>query len=1625
MRTSDMTGMNVRFLRASLLLMLVAGGTRAASADGYPTQALGIQPEKAYQFGDVDNINLFNGNLVLSIPIGQRYPVGANFSYGLNLVYNSNTWDWLQTGDASAALPKRNSNAGMGWLLTLGQLQEPTDPANQAGAWLYTGPDGAERQMYLSLHSDDQATGGRQYTRDGTYVRLRGPDANGTIVYLDFPDGTIHTFSKFGTYDWRITGINDPFGNSISVSYPTNPGPQWVVTDNWGRTTTVWLQPTTTCPASSGCYPYRVQTVVVPTFNGGYATYGFEYTDLTVPRPCPSNDPAFPSPIIESFLTKVTLPDGSSWAMPASSYITSTTDCKTYGELTSLVVPTRGQLQWSYGRYSFPTDDTGSKHIWRTNSPGVVSRNEANASGGVLGTWTYTPSLTSNPANPQYPVEAVRLAQTPLGHTTVNYFSVAVSLGSAPAPWTDVEYGLPLTHNQSDPYTAYPLSTVVYPCVVTNPASPPCAALRTTYQVYTEDSVGPATTVMDVTHLNQRVSATRIIYNDDSLMSSGFAYSNFDGLGHFRQIDQSGNLSSLWNVLTTVTDYNPGSGTYPGPSFVLPDVNGPWVLGTYDYQTRQHGSLVSKAESCFDPTTGFLLRKRVLQYGTSEGPNDLLTVYTKGTGGNVSAEDSFGGDSQNLSTLCANTCSCALGTGPYHVDNTYSAGTLATSRYLHAAFFSTYRTIDTSTGLVSASQDVSGLTTTYSYDSMGRIQSTSPPGQLTTFYTYTPATPGAPAKVDVATTSDTTHSSLLFDDLGRVTQESRLDPAGYNYRQTLYDGAGNKASVSEWGSFGNKTQYRFYDPFGRPQQILAPDGHQTQLAYYGVREVDRTVSIALAGGEQGETTRAIYDAQGQLQQVQEAAGGTVTTYNHDIGNRPMSVSSTAGGTTQTRVFTYDNRGFLLSEQLPEKGPNGNGLVTYGGYDALGHPGNMVDGPNDLNYGYDPAGRLTLVTDGNQANRTLKTFSYSSGNGSGGSGFSLGRVLQSSRFNYVTGSGNPFTVEIRHTYTYGDGSVSQGVGRVTNRTTQFFVNGGATAAETYSQTFSYDSLGNVQTLGYPQCTAGGCGGAAFPNSASFNYTRNLLTSVPGYADSIAYSPSRQVSQVQHHNGLTDTIVSDASFMPRPGAFSTALTSNPNAVYWSTGAYAYDGAGNVKSIGPSSFVYDQVSRLTAGTLYTDAVTPIHAVTHSSSFDGFGNILSITTNGTTVNTPTSSTTNRLNAPTTYDAAGNVASWNGQTYFFDAFNQMIRFCASACGSGEDWTYMYDADGERIWLFKNYQNTYRRTLRDLAGNVLRDYFSSATTTTVEDYIHRDGQLLAVQIGQTGNGLAQPTRHFSLDHLGTVRLITDANGSQLAYHVYYPTGREATSINQDSERRKFTGHERDLGDPTSDADDLDYMHARHYSFLTGRFLGVDPVGGDPSEPQSFNLYGYVRGQPLNATDPTGLLTFLAFGEAMDFFLFDSITVTGSSWQFAPGPNTGLWGLTSLQVGSLQLQNTGGPDVELNLVERVLSVIPIQSNKYGECVRQHRADPAKALVALGSAVPKAVVPPFRVIGNRLTTLPSVGAFAIRSTFQGSEAASAVAAGLRGAGRVVSPVATPLTVAEGAWDWGALVYCGFGD
>ena len=211
-------------------------------ADTFPTQERGFQAEKAFHVGDFDTVNLFNGNLVLTIPIGGSYPVGGGLSYGLTLIYNSNAWDFEQTASVTTqAIPSRRSNAGMGWRLSLGELLEPTDPSNETTRWIYIGSDGAEHGLYDRLHEGETAVGTVKYTRDNSYLRFRS--ISSTRKEVDFPDGTTRIFTWYAAWDWRLTRIEDRFGNGIDLTYvhdqTTGEVKAWKIQDQHGRVQTI------------------------------------------------------------------------------------------------------------------------------------------------------------------------------------------------------------------------------------------------------------------------------------------------------------------------------------------------------------------------------------------------------------------------------------------------------------------------------------------------------------------------------------------------------------------------------------------------------------------------------------------------------------------------------------------------------------------------------------------------------------------------------------------------------------------------------------------------------------------------------------------------------------------------------------------------------------------------------------------------------------------------------------------------------------------------------------------------------------------------------------------------------------------------------------------------------------------------------------------------------------------------------------------------------------------------------------------------------------------------------------------------------------------------------------------
>jgi RHS repeat-associated protein len=1453
--------------RLLTLIILLLTSLFHLTAQTHPATERGYRPELAYDVNSFDTINLMNGNLLAAIPVGQAYPVGEGLSYAVTLRYTGNLWQQIEKPNIFDPtqppkiryLPRRDDNAGLGWRIGFGELFSgvTTDPGeyNAAAAkWRYVTPDGSEHLFWETLHEPqciaptvtncDTVDSGVLYSRDNSYLRLRFVGTNVRII--EFPNGQRHRFALNTTTSpggWRIESMYTaastldasgiPTTNYVKFEYianATSGGIDWKITDS--HTREHWIR-----RSSSG----RINSMEMKAVGGATATYTPVYQTHTIRKPCHESDELFVTIALE-FLTRFDLPAASAekWSFE---YELPTTACSdTSATMTRATVPAGGQVGWTYVSNASEEMPTALAVSHRSLYDNSIPRVEVARK--VYGVGVETHVNIGTAASPVWRADKRTIEHRMLlwGPTYGLPITTTSRTGVAPNPDATGRY----------------LSSETFDC---DPVAGTCSTIpdRATYVKYEMDEkIGGGCTVFDPCQIerNRRVVSERTLFVSDGGRYFDRNFSRFDGLGHYRQTDTTGTFDA-GNIRRTTTEYNPGTGNYAVDSsgnrlagFTMISAATPWLLETYTETSSVEASVTERQQHCFSATTGLLLRQRVLYGSTSPASNDLLKVYTRATGtGHVTREQRYGGDTQALGTgvLCSLTLPS---TDQFRLDKVWQYGVLNSSRYFSSAgtalpFYNEQNTIDLSTGLVTTSRDTSGLGTSYQYDILGRIIWAIPVSGGRTETVYTPATATTPPQVEVREwNSNATvlmgKSQWLFDSLHRLSKEKRLLSNGtWSTRKHVYDTAGRKSFVSEAEGVAepvNGTTMRNFDPYDRPGEVVAADGKITSYVYRGVRQVDRTVAVRTGGTVAAplytnSLTTETYDAQGRLWRVAEqsgASGASVTsTYTYDQGSRVKRVQMTGAEGTQNRYFNYDRRGLLTSEQHPEKGTSGNGLVTYGLYNASGQYGQRIDGAFDLRYTYDRAGRLIDISEG--SGRTWKTFVYGAGNGTTPEGFPdrrLGKLWSSTRHNHIDRFGMDITMTEMLTYA--------GVGGLVSR--RDTTSSDATA---FTQTYAYDDRGKPVSIGYPVCTADCPHGT---NLAVTNtYTNGFLTAVPGYASSITYHPNGLTAGVTFANLAQWVQANDPNSMVRPLSISTSNTTSN----WVSGDYKYDAAGNIISIGQDLYWYDQVSRLRKGS--TLAGTAVQDYT----WDSFGNVTSITTTRSGIVTPrtisASAATNRLTT-STYDASGNVTAHGSDVYEYDPLG-MVRAVHDPAFTSKDWIYLYTPSDERIWSFNYIANTSYWRVRGLDGKVLTEMVNAADNwSSVTSYVYREGgKLLASHSAQR----SWPTRWYAVDHLGTPRQILNSNRSILALHSYYPFGEEATSTTADGDVMKFTGHERDFC-CNGTGEYVDYMRARFYAPFAARFLAPDLHPGVPNKPQSWNRYTYAFGNPVSFTDPSGL-----------------------------------------------------------------------------------------------------------------------------------------------------------------------------
>ncbi len=269
----------------------------------------------------------------------------------------------------------------------------------------------------------------------------------------------------------------------------------------------------------------------------------------------------------------------------------------------------------------------------------------------------------------------------------------------------------------------------------------------------------------------------------------------------------------------------------------------------------------------------------------------------------------------------------------------------------------------------------------------------------------------------------------------------------------------------------------------------------------------------------------------------------------------------------------------------------------------------------------------------------------------------------------------------------------------------------------------------------------------------------------------------------------------------------------------------------------FGYDGLDRLVSTAQYKNA-TLENKYGEDLSYDRNGNITSITRrNGSTTPSVTSYTYsgNKRNE-WEYDSNGNVTSANPDNNYPVTVEYNILNLPATVTLDDDYSYsnFYLADGTKLSVIDNYN-----TEGILCYGPFRYDMNNGT---VIDISAPGGRAVP-----SGSGYAM--HYFTVDHLGSTRLVTDASGSVREQFDYLPFGELCQNsglavANQAKTDYLYTGKELQQFFGINWYDSF-----ARFQTTSGVFSSPDPLC---EKYYSVSPYVYCKGNPIRRVDPDGM-----------------------------------------------------------------------------------------------------------------------------------------------------------------------------
>jgi RHS repeat-associated protein len=1362
------------------------------------------------------------------------------------------------------------------------------------------------------------ATGGYNYISvDGSGYQMSGDPSMGTAQVID-SSGTVLPQET----DSEAVIAQDSNGNQIKSSAST-------ITDSAGRsisfaTTTA---STTGCPTGST----SASSFTVPSFNNGTTststyTYCYETETFTTDFPVNTNNAAInyaQGSAQESVMTGFILPNGTSWSFAYDSW----------GNLNKVTLPTGGTI--SYVWTQVEVYDPSGQNLSVFNQ--VVKSRTLNANdGSAVSTWNYTIA----PA-------ALATVTDPLGNDTVHTFGESTGTGSE-------GYETEADYYQGSHTSGTKLKTVVtaYANATDSPTDYTGNILAYVFptSVTTTWANGQASTI------TKTYDSGAVAYQSAVNQLYGYNYTApfFYGKVLNESVYDYGAYPNGSPIKQTVTAYAWQSNT----SFLEANLLN---LPTAVQVKNGAGSLCSETDYAYDNASYLQSTSGITQH-----------VSVSGERGNLSSASqlySMGPCTSSTlpSATPATSYSYIYDTGmPYKsVDpgshtTTFgydSTGGLLTST-TNALGQSVGAAYDANTGLMTSFKDLNGSVTgaasTFGYDNMGRLKTAAYPDGGNSTFTYMDSTNEVERTEAICNgCGNSATIYVLFDGLGRQQRSEQQNANAsnpYDQSDTCYDTLG-RVSFSTYAyqgaGFGGTSRVcpgsgttlagdsQTFDALSRPLVTTHSDGTTASVSYTGRATETQDEGHPGASGTVYTQKISQPDALGRLLSVCEISA---TTYG---AQSPASCGLDISGTGFLTTYAYDPMGDLQSVQqagMP------NRAFTYDSLSRLMSAYNPESGTTSYTYNLDSV--LQTKTDG-QGNVINYSPAASPTDG-------LHRVTEKTYTLPGTTAATP-TV----TYAYDSSSLcsSSGGNCIGHLVAESTLNS-SNAAIVSKTMYKFDSMERLQAQ--RTCLYGQCGASPTwrEQDYTYDYLGSMLTGTDGAGNSYAWTPNvEDRPQTMTASYSTSALLSNMAY----GAFGLTSASLGNGHVL---AHGYDTRGRLQSLtdgvsgstpvysdsvtyaadsdvssavdsvtGSWSYTYDEFNRATKAAASTGSGWAA-GLTLAWGYDRYGNRLSQTATGTSsipVSQPTIAVTdNRINGYC-YDGGGRLEDLGtcaaSHQYVYDGEGRI----ATTAGV----TYVYDAEGKRAAKLSG-TTLSAAYLYDAGGDQVAELNGSYSVVHANVFL---GSLLSATWTPSGG-----VSYEYADLLGTKRYQTNSTGIYQNSWGSLPFGDSLTALGSgsDATEHHFTGKEHDA------ESGLDFFGARYYAENMGRWMSPDwSVAVEPvpyaklGDPQSLNLYNYVRNNPIAVVDADG-----HDDDSGDSGSTGSSSGHGAAWDNFDDNVTAAAGADAAQF---ILGNMGIGGTELQASQ---SRVAQQQTQYGkQADGSYKADPAavKKAIAGGKAI----------------------------------------------------------------------------